>query len=137
MLDIWNDLRDVRADRWGCQSGTCGDSGNHAWYTSRYIRPDGRPWRTEAIKRVCKTHNVAAPCLQSSVGAPADVTMEYRNVHPAVPNATIVLVHPPKTGGSTLGAIFQTRRRLYQVVSMRGESITQWSSLVDIEACQN
>ena len=67
---------------------------------------------------MCKTHNVAAPCLQSSVGAPADVTMEYHNVHPAVPNATIVLVHPPKTGGSTLGAIFQTRRRLYQVVSM-------------------
>ena len=34
------------------------------------------------------------------------------------PNATLVLVHAPKTGGSTLGAIFQTRRRLYQVVSM-------------------
>ena len=33
-------------------------------------------------------------------------------------NATLVLVHPPKTAGSTIGSIFQTRRRLYQVISL-------------------
>jgi len=33
------------------------------------------------------------------------------------PRATLLFIHPPKTGGSTIGSLFQPRRRLYDVLA--------------------